>query len=107
MMQLKFELKSDSGLQLGGWTIDDVCVVATAAAHPAATCGDGTVDTGETCDDGNTTDGDGCSSTCQDETGTGPGKDAGGCCSIGGSPAGPLGLGLLTLGLVFRRRRRR
>lgn len=107
MIQLKFELASDPGLALGGWTMDDVCIVATAAAHPNATCGNGTVDMGETCDDGNTTDGDGCSATCQDET-TGPGKkDSGGCCSIGGSPAGPLGLGLLTLGLVFRRRRRR
>jgi MYXO-CTERM domain-containing protein len=101
-IKLRFELKSDEGLQLGGWTIDDVCLVATAAK--TATCGNGTVDTGETCDDGNTTDGDGCSATCQDET---MGKDSGGCCSIGGSPAGPLGLGLLTLGLVIRRRRRR
>ena len=33
----------------------------------SATCGNGTVDTGEACDDGNTTSGDGCSATCQTE----------------------------------------
>ncbi|HSN30329.1 MAG TPA: hypothetical protein VLT45_28770, partial [Kofleriaceae bacterium] len=83
-IQLKFEIKADQGLALGGWNIDDVCIVA--AAKPAGTCGNGTVDTGEQCDDGNTTDGDGCSSTCQDETK----KDSGGCCSVGTSPAGAL-----------------
>jgi cysteine-rich repeat protein len=103
-IKLRFGLKSDPGLQLGGWTIDDVCIVAIGKA--AGTCGNGTVDPGEQCDDGNTTSGDGCSSTCQDETGT-KGKDSGGCCSIGGSPAGPLALGVFTLGLVIRRRRRR
>jgi MYXO-CTERM domain-containing protein len=102
-IQLKFELKSDPGLELGGWTLDDVCLVAVAAK--AGTCGNGTVDPGETCDDGNTTDGDGCSSTCQTENAKGT-KDSGGCCSIGGGPAGPLALGLFTLGLVVRRRRR-
>jgi MYXO-CTERM domain-containing protein len=102
-IKLKFGLKSDPGLQLGGWTIDDVCIVAVGKT---ATCGNGTLDQGETCDDGNTTDGDGCSATCQDESG-GTMKDSGGCCSIGGSPAGPLALGLFTLGLVIRRRRRR
>ncbi len=100
-IQLKFEVKADQGLALGGWTIDDVCIVA--AGKPAGTCGNGTVDTGEQCDDGNTTDGDGCSATCQDETK----KDSGGCCSVGTSPAGALALGVLTLGLVFGRRRRR
>ncbi|MBV8762571.1 MAG: DUF4215 domain-containing protein [Deltaproteobacteria bacterium] len=104
-IQLKFELKADAGLALGGWNIDDVCIVTTAA-HPAGTCGNGTVDTGEQCDDGNTTDGDGCSATCQDETGGGK-KDSGGCCSVGTSPAGALALGVFTLGLVLGRRRRR
>ncbi|MBW2968021.1 PKD domain-containing protein [Candidatus Woesearchaeota archaeon] len=31
---------------------------------PAATCGDGTLDTGEECDDGNTVSGDSCSALC-------------------------------------------
>jgi MYXO-CTERM domain-containing protein len=104
---LKYELKSDPGLELGGWTMDDVCIVAVGKTG-SGLCGNGTVDTGETCDDGNTTDGDGCSSTCQDETtNPGGGKDGGGCCSVGSSPTGALALGLLTLGLVFVRRRRR
>ena len=101
---LKFDLTSDAGLELGGWTMDDVCIVALAKS--AATCGNGTVDNGETCDDGNTTDGDGCSATCQDES-MPPGKDDGGCCSSTSRPAGPIALALMTLGLVFLPRRRR
>ena len=102
-LSLKFELDSDQGLNLAGWTVDDVCIVAVTASNPAL-CGNGAVDPGETCDDSNTTDGDGCSAACQTET-TGGGDD-GGCCSAGRNPAGALGLSLLTLGLVFRRRRR-
>jgi uncharacterized protein (TIGR03382 family) len=102
-IKLKFELDSDPGLELGGWTMDDVCIVTAGA--PSATCGNGTVDTGETCDDGNTTAGDGCSATCQDETTMTPGDD-GGCCSTGTKPGGPIVLALATLGLVIRRRRR-
>src|SRR3569623_338424 len=101
-IQLKYEIKSDQGLALGGWNIDDVCIVTTA--KPAGTCGDGTVDTGAQCEDGNPTAGDGCSATCKDETGK---KASGGCCSVGTSPTGALALGLFTLGLVFGRRRRR
>lgn len=107
-VQLTFGLVSDEGQNLAGWNIDDLCVVAVAPAPPVTgTCGDGTVGAGETCDDGNTVDGDGCSATCQTETPTMMTKDAGGCCSAGGHPAGPAALGLLTLGLVLRRRRRR
>src|SRR5690606_11086878 len=83
-LDVKFEISSDGGLQFGGWTIDDYCVVAAAGSicgdgvlsgaevcddgdgnsdsEPnacrsncrPATCGDGVVDSGETCDDGNT-----------------------------------------------------
>jgi cysteine-rich repeat protein len=107
-IKLSFALNSDPGLQLGGWNIDDVCLVI---AGPSPTCGNGTVDTGESCDDGNHDDGDGCSSTCAVEacavSGGGGGPcDGGGCCSAGTHPAGPIALSLLTLGLVFRRRRR-
>ena len=35
-----------------------------------ATCGNGSVESGEGCDDGNTTAGDGCSATCASETST-------------------------------------
>ncbi|MEO6775929.1 MAG: DUF4215 domain-containing protein [Kofleriaceae bacterium] len=106
---LAFEQDSDRGLNLGGWTVDDVCLVAVADANPAL-CGNGMVDPGETCDDGNTTAGDGCSATCQTEIvacadGSGP-CDGGGCCSAGRDPSGAVLLSLLTFGLVLRRRRR-
>ena len=105
---LKFELDSDPGLEFGGWTLDDVCVVAVA--RTGATCGDGIVEAGETCDDGNTTSGDGCSATCQVETtqcaGSDCGSGGGGCCSTSGGPGGPIALSLATIGLVLRRRRR-
>ena len=41
----------------------------TAGAETLASCGDGTVGTGEACDDGNIVSGDGCSGTCTIETG--------------------------------------
>ena len=68
-IQLKFEIKSDQGLALGGWTIDDVCIV-TAGRQPERELRQRHGRHGRECDDGNTTDGDGCSATCQDETGT-------------------------------------
>ena len=97
-VKLRFELTADEGLELSGWTLDDVCVVAATGA--ALTCGNNTTDDGETCDDGNRIDGDGCSANCQDET-----PDDAGCCSVGGGPEGALALSLLTLGMLFRRRR--
>jgi cysteine-rich repeat protein len=108
-VKLRFELASDEGLQFGGWTLDDVCIVAAAQGPGDPNCGNGAVDGNEACDDGNVTDGDGCSATCDHEDGDG-GTDpadtaASGCCSIGGSPEGALALTLLTLGVVLRRRR--
>jgi cysteine-rich repeat protein len=93
-LQLGFGLTSDPAYQIGGWNLDDVCLVA---AGPG--CGNGTVDPGEACDDGNTADGDGCSSTCSDEPA--------GCCSTGCDPAGPAALAGLALVAVGWRRRRR
>jgi hypothetical protein len=43
-----FSLSSDPGLQLGGWAIDDLCIVA----NPHSVCGDGIVSRTEACDDG-------------------------------------------------------
>jgi len=51
-------------------------VVLNQFLTPDPVCGDGTIDDGEQCDDNNTDDGDGCSSTCQDETGPGPGPSS-------------------------------
>jgi cysteine-rich repeat protein len=91
---LRFELASDQGLNMGGWTIDDFCLLGyvpticgdgrvTGAEECddgdansdseadacrsncfAASCGDGVVDSGEACDDGNTGAGDGCEADC-------------------------------------------
>jgi cysteine-rich repeat protein len=133
-LTVTFELNSDGGYQLGGWNLDDVCVVANANAfcgdgikqgteqcdNGAANadvadtcrtycrlpaCGDGILDSKEQCDDGNKADGDGCSSKCVLE----PKPPPGGCCEAGGgSGAGAVGLsGLVGLLLVGRRRRRR
>ncbi|MBE7452886.1 MAG: DUF4215 domain-containing protein [Kofleriaceae bacterium] len=80
-VQVTFGLTSDQGLELGGWTLDDVCIVGWSAAF--ARCGDGSLGATEACDDGNTVDGDGCSATCQlrDDGGEGDGDLGGGCCS--------------------------
>jgi uncharacterized protein (TIGR03382 family) len=101
-IKLKFALESDPGLELGGWTVDDVCLVI--AGPPSSHCGNNNLDEGETCDDGNTVDGDGCSATCTVDGESG--DDEGGCCSASTNPAGALALAFLTLGFVVRRRRR-
>ncbi len=108
-LQLRFELKADPGLNMGGWTVDDLCVVGVSKSVVNPTnCGNGVIDSGEACDDGNTTDGDGCSATCGIEvTGEMPMKDGGGCCSTGANPTGALALGGIVLGAMLRRRRRR
>ena len=51
------------GLQFGGWTIDDFCVVA----NPNSICGDGVVSNAEQCDDGsaNANSPDACRTTCR------------------------------------------
>jgi cysteine-rich repeat protein len=105
-VKLRFELETDEGLQFGGWTLDEICVVVPFAGTPPG-CGDGEVAGFEQCDDGNTDGGDGCSATCEDELG-GPGDedpDGSGCCSASDTPHGALALCLLVLGIVLRRRR--
>lgn len=62
-----------------------------------ATCGNGTVDTGERCDDGNRQNGDGCASNCLEECGNTVctvgqfccNNDAGSVCFDLGSPCVP------------------
>lgn len=94
-LRIKLELESDARLELGGWTVDDVCIVAFVG-EPA--CGDGTLDDGETCDDGNLLDDDGCDAVCALE----PEIDAGCCSTTGGE--GAIALSVLVFGLVIRRR---
>jgi len=94
-IQIAWAITSDSSRELGGWTLDDVCLVGIGK-H--AVCGDAIVDDGELCDDGNTADGDGCAESCTPEDDTG-------CCSTGTDPAAPLLLGAVVV-LLGRRRRR-
>lgn len=93
-----WQLTSDGTTELGGWNLDDVCIVGMMKIPR---CGDAYLDDNEQCDDGNTTSGDGCSSTCIDELEAGGG---GGCCSAGGGPGSGV-LGAVVLALVRRKRR--
>lgn len=95
-LSIAWGLQSDGSRQLGGWTLDDVCVVGLGKI---ATCGDGVVDEGEACDDGGVlVDGHACTATCELVA-----DEGGGCCSSsGGSSSIALGLGTL---LLLRRRR--
>jgi len=69
-VSVKFELDTDQGLHLGGWTIDDFCVVTYDGPVPASpVCGNGFLEAPETCDDGNLEAGDGCSPFCAPELG--------------------------------------
>ena len=99
-VQVKFEIESDQGLEMGGWTLDNVAIVAWDAPRcgdgnldeeeacddgegnsdsmadacrstcEEARCGDGVVDSGEACDDGNAVETDTCTSVCQKNTPT-------------------------------------
>jgi cysteine-rich repeat protein len=100
-VSVRWSLASDFGKELGGWTLDDVCIVGL---KKIARCGDGEVDYNEQCDDGNTVSDDGCASDCIDEVTAGGG---GGCCSAGRDARGTwLLVGLVAFGLAGRRRRR-
>ncbi|MDC0717342.1 DUF4215 domain-containing protein [Nannocystis bainbridge] len=133
--QLVFRLSSDGGLELGGWNLDDVCIVGVEEPPPAV-CGDGVIAAGEGCDDGNSEDGDGCSATCtvespedptegalsttgsadpdsdtgtsDDSDSTGGASEMGGCGCRGAGGAGGSSAWMLGLvGLAWRRRTRR
>jgi hypothetical protein len=124
---VRWDLRSDGGLEFGGWQLDDVCIVANPnsicgdsiktpteqcdngsmnADLPDVcrtdcrmpTCGDYITDSGEECDEGSAGTAD-CSDTCQAIS-----LDSGGCCSTGGGQ-GSVGLSLLVGILLLRRRR--
>ncbi|MEQ9496197.1 MAG: MYXO-CTERM sorting domain-containing protein [Deltaproteobacteria bacterium] len=62
-LQIAFRLQSDRGLEFGGWTLDDFCIVGYNTS-PVPVCGNGQVEEGEACDDGNAASGDGCEADC-------------------------------------------
>jgi cysteine-rich repeat protein len=98
-VSVRWSLSSDFGKELGGWTLDDVCIVGLIKIPR---CGDGEVDYGEQCDDGNHDSDDGCASDCIDEVTAGGG---GGCCSAERDARGTWLLALLVaLGLGGSRR---
>jgi MYXO-CTERM domain-containing protein len=100
-VQVTFQLTSDQGLQLGGWTIDDVCIVAYAASGTVDPCANGA------CGGGDVGGGDATG-------GGGPGADIiepeDGCdCRSTASARGDgwvLALGALAAAGLRRRRRR-
>ncbi len=54
-VQLTFGLTSDGGLELGGWNLDEFCIVGTddtPPPPPPPSCGDGVLGVGEACDSG-------------------------------------------------------
>lgn len=128
-LDIAFDLSTDEGLQLGGWAIDDLCVVANRksicgdgikqqfeqcddgpnnADVPGAcrtyclapTCGDAILDDGEACDDGLQG-----SATCSPTCDAIVPADAG-CCSTNQGGAGAIALGTF-VGLLMLRRRKR
>jgi MYXO-CTERM domain-containing protein len=62
-VQVSFILTSDGGLEFGGWTLDDFCIVGYLPPGQNI-CGNGNIEGAEVCDDGNLLDGDGCEATC-------------------------------------------
>ena len=91
-ISVAWTLESDASRALGGWNLDDVCLVGI---DKIAACGDGFVDEEEECDDPDAPD---CLADCTLDTG---------CCSAGDGPQGSAILALVVLAMVRRRRRTR
>ncbi|MEM7158651.1 MAG: myxococcus cysteine-rich repeat containing protein [Myxococcota bacterium] len=101
-VQLGFGVRTDGGLEMGGWTVDELCVVGYRPGANA--CGNGVIEGTEECDDGNLLDGDGCSAVCllEGDDGGDDGSDDGGSDDGGSDDGGGAGGGLTNDGLVPR-----
>jgi cysteine-rich repeat protein len=62
-VQIRYRMTTDRGVELGGWTIDDFCLVGVDTSV-VPVCGNGQLEAGEVCDDGNLDNGDGCEASC-------------------------------------------
>ena len=131
--RVAWDLKSDGGLEYGGWALDDVCIVANPqsicgdgvkqayegcdngsanADAPDAcrtncrvpTCGDRIVDTGEQCDDG-PSGSTACTVQCMLTAASN--VSGSGCCSSSGGGASSLALGAAIAALITRSGRTR
>jgi cysteine-rich repeat protein len=118
-LDVRFELESDRAGELGGWSLDALCIVGYDGPLPGVpVCGNGEREAGEECDDGDRDSGDGCDAHCRREPhgeplalGTPaerPLELSGGCgCRVarpnGGAAAPPA---WLALALLLRARRR-
>jgi cysteine-rich repeat protein len=128
-VKIRWELDADDEFELGGWNLDDVCVVANihsvcgdgvktineqcdeGAANAdvpdtcrttcrLARCGDGIVDQNEACDDGNHDESDDCTEMCDPIDHPDVTTQPGGCCSASAGPGGAaLPSALVVLGL--------
>lgn len=95
-LTLAWDLKSDGGLEFGGWNVDDVCVYA-----PAAEVDTGADDTGTPGDDSGNPDSDD-----HGETGDGSKISINGGCGCATAPEVPWSAAGLLVAMVAVRRRR-
>jgi MYXO-CTERM domain-containing protein len=89
-VQLSFELAADGGLEMGGWNLDQLCVVGTDQSATAV-CGNGVVEPPETCDAGPNNSNslpDACRFDCQPARCGDLVIDAGEACDDGNAAAG-------------------
>ncbi|HUS28167.1 MAG TPA: hypothetical protein VMZ53_06645 [Kofleriaceae bacterium] len=97
-MQITWGLTSDFNKELGGWTLDDACLVGL---DHIGSCGDSIVEEGEQCDDGGLDDDDGCNHLCILEPSAG-----GGACSAGRDADYGWLVAVVSVLLPWRRRSR-
>ncbi len=83
---ITFGTRSDGGLEFGGRSLAEVCVVAVDG--PISGCGNGVIEAPEACDDGNVLAADGCDASCQIEPVAPPPEETPGDTDTQGEPGG-------------------